>query len=132
MSKLLRTFIALGAAALMGLSPVAAFANTSLGIYQTTDRKMDYELSLCGDGTQLCVKLLAARGTAVTAQTKPYIGKFIVNKAKPSGKNKWNGRITIQGYTLDGSLTLRPGKDFVMHGCAYMVICSDFTLIPAK
>jgi uncharacterized protein (DUF2147 family) len=116
----------------MGLSPVAAFASTSLGIYQTTDRKMDYELSLCGDGAQLCVKLLAARGTALTKQTKPYIGKFIVNKAKPGGKNKWNGRITIQGYTLDGSLTLKPGKSFVMRGCAYIVICSDFTLIPAK
>lgn len=132
MSKLLRTVIALGAAALMGLSPVAAFAETSLGVYQTTDRKMDYELSLCGDGAQLCVKLLAARGTALTKQTRPYVGKFIVNKAKPGGKNKWNGRITIQGYTLDGSLKLRPGKDFVMHGCAYVVICSDFTLIPAK
>ena len=134
MSKLVRTLSGLGAAALMSLSPLTAFAaDTSLGIYQTTDRKMDYQLALCGKDTKaLCVKLLAARGTADTKQVHPYIGKLIVNQAKPTGKNKWAGTVTIQGYTGNGTLTLNPGKNFVMHGCLYIVICQDFTLIPAK
>ena len=48
----------------MALAPVAAFADTRRsGIYQTDDRKMDYQVALCGaDGKQLCVKLLALRG----------------------------------------------------------------------
>jgi uncharacterized protein (DUF2147 family) len=134
MSKLVRTFFGLGAAALMALSPLTAFAaGTSLGTYQTTDRKMDYELTLCGkDEKHLCVKLAAARGSADTKQVHPYIGKLIVNQAKPTGKNKWAGVVTIQGYTGNGTLTLTPGKKFVMHGCVYVVVCSDFTLIPAK
>jgi len=130
--KLLQTISSLGVAALIGLSPVAAMAD-SLGVYQTTDRKMDFGLDTCGaDNKQLCVTLLAARGSALTRQTKPFVGKLAVNKAKPAGRNVWKGSMTVQGYTADGTLTLRPGKNFVMHGCTYVVVCSDFTLIPAK
>ncbi|RYE08496.1 MAG: hypothetical protein EOP22_13190 [Hyphomicrobiales bacterium] len=127
----LRTIVALGTAAMMSMSPV--LAAESLGIYQTSDRKMDYELNLCGDnGKNLCVTLLAARGSAATGQVKPYIGKHVVSNAKPSGNNKWKGKMRVGQYELNGSLTLTPGKKFVMSGCVYVVICDDFTLIPAE
>ena len=132
MSKLLRNVAALGAVALMSMNPVAGFAAESLGKFQTTDRKMDYDVSLCGNGKELCVKLLAARGSAATPKVKPFIGKLIVNKATPAGNNKWRGRITMQGIDVNGSLQLNPGKSFVMSGCVYVVMCQDFTLIPAK
>ena len=131
MSKMLRTIASLTIAALTGLAPVAAFAD-SLGVYQTTDRKMDFGLDTCGaDNKHLCVTLLAARGSADVPQTRPFIGKLAVNAAKPVGNNVWKGSMTVQGYTADGTLTLRPGTNFVMHGCTYVVICNDFTLIPA-
>ena len=131
----MRTYLSMIAGAagavLMVLSPVAASADTSLGVYQTTDRKMDFGLSLCGSGQDLCVRLLAARGTANVPQTRPFIGKLAVDRAKPAGKNVWKGSMTVQGYTANGTLTLNPGKNFVMHGCTMVVVCSDFTLIPA-
>ena len=64
MSNMLRTISSLGVAALVGLTPVASHAATaqSLGTYQTTDRKMDFALALCGNsGKELCVTLAAAR-----------------------------------------------------------------------
>ena len=132
MSKLLRTIAGVGAVALMSLGPVAAFADQPLGTYQTTDRKMDYELRLCGSGDQqLCVKLADARGSALTKQTRKFVGKDIVKNAKPAGTNVWKGSVNIAGKTMDGTLTLNQGKNFVMHGCIYVVACSDFTLIPA-
>ena len=131
MTGMLRKTLALGAALMMSMSPVVAAE--SLGIYQTTDRKMDYQLDLCGDTSKnLCVTLLAARGTAATGNVKPYIGKQVVSNAKPSGNNKWKGKMRIGQYELNGSLTLSPGKKFVMSGCVYVVVCEDFTLIPAK
>jgi uncharacterized protein (DUF2147 family) len=133
MSKLLRIIAGVGAVALMSLSPVAAFADSALGTYQTTDRKMDYELRMCGSGDkQLCVKLADARGSALTTQTKRFVGKDIVKNAKPAGRNVWKGSVSIAGKTMDGTLTLNPGKNFIMHGCMYVVACSDFTLIPAQ
>lgn len=129
MSRMMRNAVALGAALMMTASPVLA---KELGVYQTTDRKMDFGLSTCGDGSELCVKLLAARGSAATTQTKPFIGKLVVSNAKAAGQNKWRGTMRFSDYELDGSMRLRPGKSFVISGCAYIVICQDITLIPAK
>lgn len=129
MTRLLRTAIALGAALLMGASPVLA---KDLGIYQTSDRKMDFGLKTCGSGDDLCVTLLAARGSAATKQTKPYIGKLVVNKAKASGPNNWRGVMRFGQYDLNGQMRLRPGKNFVISGCVYIVMCQDITLIPAR
>lgn len=113
MSRLLRTIPGAAVAMLAALAPLASYAETStpLGIYQTTDRKMDFALALCGnDGRQLCVTLQDARGSARTKQTRPFIGKYVVDHAKPAGKNVWKGSMTVQGYTADGTLTLSPGK----------------------
>ncbi|HEX4297879.1 MAG TPA: hypothetical protein VHZ56_07635 [Devosia sp.] len=134
MKKLLRATLAIGAAGLMAAGPLGALAaDNALGMYQTTDRKMDYQLALCGTTAKnLCVTLVAARGSALTAKTKPFVGKYVVDQAKPDGSNKWKGAMHVAGYTVNGTLTLNPGKSFVMHGCAYVVVCQDFTLIPAK
>lgn len=133
MSKLLRTISSLAVVALAGLTPVTSYAaGQSLGIYQTTDRKMDFALDLCGNGKQLCVKIAAARGDADSPRVHPYIGKLMVDRANPAGSNVWKGTMDFQGTKLNGSLTLKPGVSFVMHGCAYVVICSDFNLIPAQ
>jgi uncharacterized protein (DUF2147 family) len=125
-----------GAAALAlatAFSASGAFGATSLGVYQTTDRKMDYDLSLCGPSEKaLCVTLQAARGTAATDGVKPYIGQMVVNQAPAAGKNRWKGKMRIGDYELKGSLTLSPGEKFVMSGCVFIVVCEDFTLIPAK
>ncbi len=130
MNGLLRNMVALGAVGMMSMSP--AFAGQSLGVYQTTDRKMDWGLELCGDdGKRLCITLLDARGGSDTPAIKPWIGKLIVSGAKPAGNNKWKGNIRIGDHTLNGSLTLWPGEKLVMAGCAYIVICDEATLIPA-
>jgi hypothetical protein len=122
--------VALGAALMLSMSPVLA---KDLGVYQTYDRKMDFKLTTCGSGSKdLCVKLLAARGSASTSNTRPFVGKFVVNKAKPNGKNSWSGNFHFGKYDLNAAMKLRPGKDFVISGCVYLVICDDFTLIPAR
>jgi hypothetical protein len=131
MRGLLRTAAALGGVLLMGLGPATAAQN--LGVYQTTDRKMDFELVTCGSSDKdLCVTLLAARGSAATKQVKPYIGKLVVNKAKAAGENTWRGTMRFGQYDLDGKMRLRPGKSFVISGCVYLVVCEDIKLIPAK
>ncbi len=130
MSRLLRTMVALGATLMMTMSPVLA---KDLGVYQTTDRKMDFGLKTCGSGSKdLCVTLLAARGSANTKQTRPYIGKLVVNKAKAAGDNAWKGTMRFGQYDLNGAMNLRPGKSFTVSGCAYFVVCQDINLIPAR
>jgi hypothetical protein len=126
---MLKQIVAIAAALMMTITPGLA---TELGLYQTSDRKMDFQLFTCGSGQDLCVKLLAARGSAATRQVKPYIGKLVVSNAKPAGKNVWKGVMRYGKYDLNGAMTLRPGKSFTLQGCVYFVICDDITLVPAR
>jgi uncharacterized protein (DUF2147 family) len=130
LKPMLRIAVALAAALMLTMSPVAAKEN--LGVYQTSDRKMDFQLMTCGSGKDLCVKLLKARGSAATKQVKPYIGKLVIKNAKPAGENIWKGVMRFGKYDLNGSMTLKPGKSFYISGCVYLVVCDDITLIPAK
>lgn len=131
MTGFLKSAVALGAALMMSMGP--ALAVDDPGIYQTKDRKMDFELTMCGKTDKdLCVRLLAARGGANTSKTRPYIGKLVVKQAKPAGTNIWNGNLKFGKYDLSGSMTLVPGKSFTIGGCMYLVLCDDITLIPAK
>ena len=145
MFKLLRVLIAILAVVLMSLSPVSAYAAkpkppkppppppVSLGTYQTTDRQMDFAVSLCGKkGNQLCLELAAVRGSADTARLRASVGKTVVKEANPAGKNKWNGVMSVSGYKIKGSMTLSP-TSFVLasSSCAAKKPknCNTFTLI---
>jgi hypothetical protein len=131
MSGWLRTIAAVGAAAMVSMGPASAAQD--LGVYQTTDRKMDFHLQTCGSGDrELCVTLTAARGTAATWQVTPYIGKLVINRAKPTGSNAWKGKMQFSDYAVSGKMILTPGQSFVVSGCAMIVICEDFNLIAAQ
>jgi hypothetical protein len=127
LSGLLRALVAAVAALAMSMSPVLA---ENLGTFQTTDRKMDFVLMTCGDGEDLCVTLAAARGSAATRQVRPYVGKLVVNEAKAAGTNTWRGTMRFGRHEVTGTMKL--GKNFVMSGCTMIVMCDDFTLIPAR
>jgi hypothetical protein len=132
MLKLMRT-AALASLTLVGLAPAAALADTPIAIYQTTDRNVDFQLAYCGpDNKNLCVTLLAARKSGDVAMARQNLGKKIIDQAAPVGKNQWYGTASYMGYTGAGTMTLRPGKDFTIHACVLMVICSDQMLIPAR
>ena len=131
MIGLLRTGIALGTALMLSMG--SASADQDLGVYKTSDRKMDFQLNTCGKGDkELCVTLTAARDSAATWQVTPWIGKLVVDRAKPAGKGVWRGTMQFGQYELNGKMTLRPGQSFKVSGCAYMVICDDINLIPAE
>lgn len=123
--------IAIVAGLIAAASP--ALAETRIGVFQTTDRKMDYLAELCGAGeTQLCVTLTAVRDTADIPRTREFLGRYVVDHAKPSGTNRWKGEMTVQGYTVNGTIALNPGQSLVLSGCALVVVCEDFTLIPER
>jgi uncharacterized protein (DUF2147 family) len=123
---------ALASAALMTMVPAASFAESTIGVFQTTDRKMDYLAEMCGkNDRQLCVTLTAARGSANNPKTQKYIGKLVIDHAKPTGQNVWHGKAYVQGYTAYGDIVLVPGQTLTIKGCVMMVVCGDFMLIPA-
>lgn len=135
MRTTLRAIVAAGAALMIGLMPMAAYADKSLGIYQTTDRKMDYAASICGNNdSQMCIKLVAVRGSADIPRTRKWLNKYVVDHAKPDGGSgkKWKGTMNISGYTVTGTIQLR-NSSIVLRGCTLAgMLCEDFRLVKAK
>jgi uncharacterized protein (DUF2147 family) len=125
--------VAVVGAVWLALAPGAVQADARIGVFQTTDRKMDYVAELCGkDETQLCVTLTAVRGSADIPRTRKYLGKLIVDHAKATGQNTWHGRAWVQGFAASGDIVLVPGETLTVSGCVLMVACGDFMLIPAR
>jgi len=115
--------------AVAALTPLATFAETPLGMYQTADRLEDYSASLCGEGDKyLCIKLLALRGNARSERGNKLIGTNVLNQAKPTGPNTWRGTITIDDKTADATVTVRKGVALDVHACAYIVLCASISL----
>lgn len=133
MTKVLSAVAGLASAATMILTPLAAYADKPLGMYQTEDRLEDYQLSLCGPKeVNLCVKLVALRGKAYSDHGAKLIGTNIIDQATPTGANKWKGSITLNDKTASGTASLRPGVALDLHACAYVVICASISLLAAK
>lgn len=131
MISVLRTMAALAFAAALSATP--ALADTSLGIYQYKDGTVDFEVFMCGaDEKELCMKALDARGKGLNDRTRPMLGKWIVQNAKPAGENRWKGKLHYLGHTLNGTLQLWPGDKLYMSGCAYVFFCDDLTLYAQK
>lgn len=129
MRAVLKTIVAVGAALILGMSPSMA---ANLGIYQDELKQLDFQLTTCGDGTELCVTLLDARGSSRKDHVVPYIGKYIVANAKADGPNRWKGNIHIDKYDAGGTMVLVPGKSFTVTGCVFFVFCDDLNLYPAN
>ena len=78
------------------------------------------------------MKLHRQRAAAPTRAREPFIGKYIVENAKPAGKNVWKGTMTVAGLHRQRHADAEAGRELRHAGCAYVVICEDFNLIPAK
>jgi hypothetical protein len=121
----------MGALALVfGLAtPVLAVDTSVVGTWQPDNKESDYKATLCGDDLQrLCLQLVALRYGADKPDYRPYLGKNIVDGAKPKGDRSWKGQLNYFGQTADATFTLKGPNELEMNGCAYLVVCKTIRL----
>ena len=116
---LTKTFSAL-AVLLAGMTPALAQDPTPVGTWQTTTGESRFAVSLCGDGTELCAKLTWLRDDAKSPQNVAQLNKFVVRHAKPVADNQWEGVVTYDGHSVDGSLTLVDQNRLSLRGCQFI------------
>ena len=131
MGKLFKAGLALLVAASM-MGPAVAQELTVEGVWQP-DKSSDYEIRLCGkDDKQLCLKVLAIRDHMDKPQNRPYLGKDIIDKAKPAGKNRWRGNLNLFGQSADTTIILVSANVIELKGCLYFVACKSIKLTRAE
>ena len=116
--------VALVAAGIMTTPTLAA---DPTGSWQLSTGESRYEISYCGDGTQLCAKLTWLREDARTAENLAYLNRFVVKGAVPTGENSWQGVVAYEGDTYDGKVVLTGGDRLSLKGCQGM-FCKSMNL----
>ncbi len=101
---------------------------TPVGNWQAEDGDSRYLVTLCGDGTQLCAKLVWINPDKINERNQQYIDKYVVYQAWRAKPAEWRGDINIYGTIVGGSVK-QLGMDVVkVTGCAFWIFCESFLL----
>ena len=76
-------------------------------------------MSLCGDGTQLCVRLTWLRKDARSPENLARLDTDVLRHASPVADNQWRGVVTYEGKAAGGSLTLVSANRLSLQGCQF-------------
>ncbi len=110
------------------LAIVPAFAVQSpAGTWQTVTGESRFEVTLCGDGTEVCARLVWLRDDARSAENLGYLNSYVLKGAKRALENKWRGSAEYLGEVVKGTLTLVDGNTMTINGCKG-ALCQKFEL----
>jgi uncharacterized protein (DUF2147 family) len=127
MNRILRIPLALLLAGAMAMPAVAAGASPE-GVWQSSTGESRYRVEMCGDGTQLCAKLVWLSDDPVNYGSEKYLNTYLIEKANKVADNKWAGEVHAKGQTLSGTVTLRNADTIDLQGCLLVVFCKSFVL----
>ena len=125
-------FVNILAAATLALAlaaPVVAADNLNpVGNWRTTTGESRYKVSLCGDGTQLCAKLIWLREDARTPENMKLLNSYVVQGAREVRENNWTGTVKYDGQTVDGSVTMVSRNQMQFSGCK-LIACKQVDFV---
>lgn len=110
----------------LAIAPAFA-AQSPAGTWQTVSGESRFEVTLCGDGTEVCAKLVWLRDDARTAENLGYLNSYVLKGARRALENKWRGSAEYLGEVVKGTLTLVDGNTMTINGCKG-ALCQTFEL----
>lgn len=128
MKTILRAVSAFAAVGMFAGPAMAAPIQSPAGIWVTNGGESKYELTLCGDGDDLCAKMIWANDSELGQKLKAYVGEAMLVTAPRVATQKWRGQITLYGRTVKGSIELRDANNIHVRGCEGL-LCQGVELI---
>jgi uncharacterized protein (DUF2147 family) len=110
----------------LGIAPALAVESPA-GLWQTSTGESRFEVTLCGDGTEVCARLVWLREDARTAENLPYLNSYVLMGAKRALENKWRGEAEYLGEVVKGTLTMVDADTMTLNGCKG-ALCQKFKL----
>jgi uncharacterized protein (DUF2147 family) len=114
-------------AVLAGLSaglPASAGELTPVGAWQASTGEARVNVTLCGDGTELCATLTWLSDDAKTDGNLALLNSYVVNKAKLVEENQWKGTVKFDGDSATGSIRLVSSNMLTVSGCK--LVCKTY------
>ncbi|CAN5227847.1 hypothetical protein BH10PLA2_BH10PLA2_38660 [soil metagenome] len=129
---LLRTFrlCATLALALLISAPAMAASISPAGQWEVTTGDARYKVTICGDGTALCAKLVWLAPAARTVENLALLNTYVVRGATATGETTWSGDVTLDGRSYSGTVTLVSKNYLKLKGCSgFLCQTYEFTRI---
>lgn len=108
----------------LSLAPVSAASLSPVGSWQASTGEARVKVTMCGDGTELCAKLVWLSEKARTKENLPLLNDYVVNRAQPTGERNWKGTVRFGGNTASGKIELVSANSITVSGCK--VVCKTF------
>jgi uncharacterized protein (DUF2147 family) len=105
----------------------AAPTITPEGSWEIASGESRFRVSYCGDGAQLCAKLIWLREDARTDENVQLLNHYVVKGAVAQEHNKWVGDMRFDGKVYEGAMTLLDANSMKLVGCSGM-LCQSFQL----
>ncbi|WP_297112433.1 hypothetical protein [uncultured Devosia sp.] len=91
-------------------------------------RDSRYDVTLCGDGTQLCAELIWLGNGADNAENLPYLNTMLIDHAVQTQPGQWQGELHIYGQSAAGTITQVSEDQITLKGCVAFVICKSYQM----
>jgi uncharacterized protein (DUF2147 family) len=98
------------------------------GRWELETKDTQFELVLCGDGTELCGKLAWLSDAEYNDQYLPYLDKPMATKLQPDGPRRWKGRMQLFGHSFQGTISQDTEDQMTLSGCAFLVVCKTYEM----
>jgi len=112
----------------VGLVAVAPAAASPVGTWEIEMRDSRYDVTLCGDGTQLCAELIWLGNGADSAENMPYLNTMLIDHAEKTRPGEWQGELHIYGQSAAGTITQVSDDQITLKGCVALVICKSYQM----
>ncbi|WP_323014834.1 hypothetical protein [Devosia sp.] len=114
--------------AAISLAAVMPALASPAGKWEIEFRDSRYDVSLCGDGTQLCAKLIWLGNGADNKDNLPYLNSYIINGAVQKAPGRWDGTLNLYGHKAAGTITQVAPDQLTIRGCFLVIVCKSFQM----
>lgn len=120
--------IAFGLALLIA-GPAAAEQFNPIGIWEPSNKESRYEFTMCGDnGDRLCAELIWIQEDKKDERNTRYLNTYMFKNARHTQLNRWEGTVTLEGFSIGGTVTQTSNDTMQLKACALFVFCEDIRL----
>jgi len=115
------------AAALMAAGLMPALASP-VGRWEIETGDSRYNVTMCGDGSQLCAELIWLGKYSDTAKNRAYLNTLMIDRAPMVKNHQWKGDLYLYGDRASGTITQIAEDVVELKGCFLFVICRTYKM----
>lgn len=111
----------------LSFSAPALAETTPEGLWEPGNKESRYEISYCGNGTQLCGLVKWIDPAHLNDGNRKFLNTYLFSEIPMRGKGKWRGTINFQGRKINGTVKQLSADKLSVKACL-LFLCEEVTL----